>query len=232
MPPKKLTNDEMNEVVVEAKAAVAHLKELNESSTVLYDETFELRDGKTFRMIVDMATILTKVNEYTQALSDARGLPFDLDNLSARDRIVRWLVAQYEDKIKAKVISEGDILIRAQNYYQRALADAQTGAHLLAFFDSDENVFDNVPTPYEKETSNGARFVEPMPGIEKNLAFPIEYALKQIYDVLTSNPAVIGRVMQIANELSVRVNRVVSAGGLVETDENGFHPGPVDGAVS
>lgn len=218
MPPKKLTD------TIEVPTA--------EISTILYDETFTLQDGKSFHLVLDMATILTKVQEYTQALTDARGLPFDLDNLSARDRIVRWLVTTYEDKLKSKVVSEGDIIIRAQNYYQRAIADAQIGAHLLAFFDSDENVFDNTPIPYDKETPNAARFVEPMPAVEKNLAFPIEYTLKQIYDILASNPAVIGRVMQISGDLSVRINRVVSQGGLVETDENGFHPGPVDGAVS
>ena len=194
-------------------------------STVLYDETFELRDGAKLRLIVDMGTIITKVQEYTQALQDARGLPFDLDNLSARDPIVRYLVTKYEQEMKNNVISEGEILTRARNYYQRALSEAQSQAHLLAFFDSDDNVFNLTPNPYPKTAEVTARFVEKMPEIEKNLAYPIEYTLKQILDLMIQNPAVMGRIMEISEELSVRINRVVAAGGLVETDKDGFHAG-------
>lgn len=192
-------------------------------NTVLYNETFELNDGSKLHMIVDMGTIMQKVQAYTQALSDARNLPFDLENLSARDPIVRYLVAKYEAEIRAKVMTEAAIVTRARNYYQRAINEAQTNAHLLAFFDSEENKFTNTPTAYEKQADTVARFVDPMPEIEKNLAFPIEYTLKQILDLLLENPIVMARIMQISEELSVRVNRVVSAGGLVETDESGFH---------
>lgn len=218
MPPKKSTD-----IVTQPT---------QEISTVLYDEVFELSDGRSIRMIVDMATILTKVQEYTQALTDARGLPFDLDNLSARDPIIRYLVAKHDGQIKEKKMSDGQLITLARNYYQRALAEAQSNAHLLAFFDSDNNVFDTDPTPYEPVVEKSARFIEPMPVVEKNLAFSIERTLKQILDMLTSNPSIIGRVMSISDELSVRVNRVVSAGGLVETDESGFQSGSVNGTVS
>lgn len=197
-------------------------------STVLYDETFELRDGSKLRMVVDLATIMTKVQEYAEALYDARSLPFDLENLSARDKIVRYLVDKYGAEIKSGAMSEASIVTRARNYYLRAMSEAQTNAHLLAFFDSDENLFLNKPEPYEPQAPKAARFVDQMPEVVRNLAFPIEYTLKQILDLLIDNPVIMGRIMQISEELSVRVNRVVAAGGLVETDENGFQPGSTD----
>ncbi len=201
-------------------------------NTILYNETFELRDGTTLRMVVDLATIMTKVQDYTQALSDARNLPFDLDNLSARDPIIRYLLTQYEDQLKKGTLTEAGIVTRTRNYYQRALAEAASNAYLLAFFDSNENTFPNEPVPYAKEEESPSRFIEQMPSVEKNLAFPIESTLKQILDLMIENPSVMGRIMQISEELSVRVNRVVSAGGLVETDDKGFQPGSTDGTVS
>jgi len=200
-------------------------------NTILYDETFELRSGGKLRMVVDMATIMIKAKDYTEAFSDARGLPFDLDNFSPRDPIVRYLVTRYEPLLKAGMFSEQNILQRARSYYERALNEAQVNAYLLAFFDSDENVFNNVPTPYEKQSFTQSRFIEPMPEVEKNLAMPIEYTLKQILDTMLENPRIMARFQQIVEELSVRINRVIS-GGLVETDEKGFQPEPTDGAVS
>ncbi len=201
-------------------------------NTTLYNETFELRDGTTLRMVVDLATIMTKVQDYTQALSDARNLPFDLDNLSARDPIIRYLLTQYEGQLKKGTLTEAGIVTRTRNYYQRALAEASSNAYLLAFFDSNENTFPNTPVPYGKAEEAPSRFVDQMPSVEKNLGFPIEATLKQILDLMVENPSVMGRIMQISEELSVRVNRVVSAGGLVETDDKGFQSGSTDGTVS
>lgn len=200
-------------------------------STILYDEVFDLRNDTQLRMVVDLATIMTKVQDYTQALSDARNLPFDLDNLSARDPIIRYLLTQYEAQLKKGTLTEAGIVTRTRNYYQRALSEAASNAYLLAFFDSNENTFPNPPVPYEKTKEAPARFIEQMPEIEKNLAFPIEATLKQILDLMIENPRVMGRIMQISEELSVRVNRVVSAGGLVETDENGFQSRSANGTL-
>lgn len=189
--------------------------------TTLYDERYTLSDGTILHLVLDVIGIQSLLQDYTEALQDARSLPFDLQNLSPADPIIRYLIGL------KKGYKDEEILARTRSYYSKQIAEAQTNAFMLSLFSSEDNVLTNVPSPYEY-TQKALPGILQMPLVEKYLGNETEYRLKQLVDAIAANPMVLSRIQVIIDEFRVKFNRMGSA---PETDKLGFHAGSTNQPV-
>lgn len=200
-------------------------------STVLYDVLIPVGDEKSLRLYFDLSTTITKANQYADEFTTIRGLPFDLDNISAKDPVLMYCVSHYAPQMKAGLISQEAILHRVQQYYTQARAEAQKDAMMVAMFNHPDNLelLNREPEPYPPESKGDEDpLVLTMPTIAKNLVYPTERRLKVLTDLLISTGAIL-QVTNLLNTLSVRIN--VFAQELIETDDSGFPDGSSGDAV-
>lgn len=199
-------------------------------STVVIDDVISLPDGRSLRMTFDLAKTLQKAALYVDDLLDVRRIPYDINNLPARDPILMYLTQQYSDRLKSKRMVPEDILAKAVKYYQRAMAEVQKDAYMIAMFAAPENleILSEPALPYDPPTEESDPLVLQMPVITKDLDEPIERRLKRLMDILITTGAWF-RVEGILETLSVRMN--IFAQELVEVDDQGFQPAAANAAV-
>lgn len=199
------------------------VKEAKILSSVLVDETYDLEDGSKLRIYVDIGDILSNINDYKDALRDARSIPYDLENPSPSDPVIRWLVEAYEGNI-----SDEEVLRRMRSHYEKKLEEVHHNATLLALVAHEDNVFVNEPAPYPASDKKSLPGIRAIPEPPINLNEPVERRLKQALDILMRNPVVMGEVRSIISALVVRLNKIAAG---FEVDPQGFRPTQADGAV-
>lgn len=206
------------------------MTEKRKLSTVLYDEQIQLPDGQSLRMYFDLGETIPKIQRYATELSYARRIPSNLEAISPKDPVLTYVTGQYADQLKKKLIDSSFINDRVTGYYAEQTEEVNREASLIALFSHPDNqeLLAEEPEQYPAIEEENDPLILQMPVVSKNLIHPIERRLKRIMDLLNKSGAIF-QVQQLIQDLGVRIN--MFALELVEVDENGFLPSPVNGDV-
>lgn len=200
--------------------ATAAKKKFNPDEPIYDDSIGEGDKIIILRAYIDIQDV---INDYKRKLLSSRGIPFDIENLSAQDPLIQHVVEQPEvvkvkdDRLKSKLIYDTIV-----DYYNNHAEGCQTDAIILGLIT--ENEFNDEPAPYTVPTAKRRRpGVIDMPIIIPNLYNPVERILKQFLDRVRSIPNGMERLEECLKHASIQINRFAA-----EVDKDGFQPKPTD----
>lgn len=183
--------------------------------SVIYDKILELSEGKTLRMVIDLATAFTVPEEYFNTLRYVRNIPIDLSALNPFDPTIREIAQKYPQ------YTAEQIKTLALGHYNSQTETARRDAYILYVFDHPDNdsILDFDPEPYAETNQARARFVSAVSTPVNNVAYPAERRLKQIMDVLSQNMASLKDFNTAFDEAMIELNKL---GGAEQRDPSGF----------
>ncbi len=178
-----------------------------------YVDTPEGIDGPKQIHILLNARTMKLAGQYKDALFVSRGIPFNLSTINISDPLA-LLIASQQTKL------EGNRIVRqASAWYEQWQQEAEQDAWALALLA--DNKLTNEPEAYGDEDDD-----EPAPGLlfvpkpRRDLDNPVEFRLKQVYDLANSTIEFSQQFYSAVNEAFAKAIRFAG-----ETDTAGFQSG-------
>lgn len=195
---------------------------------IVYEQEFQIGEH-TLRLVVKKSKIQKYMSDYHAALRKVRGIPFNLDTVSpnwpayraAYDGL-RYMLASNPQSPTLQEKHAQAAAVEAIEYYKKLSDEAYTEAGILAL--TKETVLDGFEAkPYDNDDDDdevlpGLEQAIKFPRIERDISNPLEYRLKQIYDLFIKS----GRENEILTSMNSGMLR--AAVMLEETNEDGFQP--------
>lgn len=180
---------------------------------IVYDDILQGKDSQ-IRLIVEVPTTEQRVNQYYNALRDARNIPFDLDNINPMDAMYRYVYEQYPNFRGNGDIGAQQAKDKVKFFYSEQSRAAYRDAVMLAIIADKSNVFATDPKPYapgDLEDEDDLPGLIAAPAAEKNLQNATEARLKQFYDWLLSNPEVTTGFQAKIEAAAIKINEMLVA---------------------
>lgn len=176
----------------------------------LYEKSFEIDEGKTVTLRVNIETILPLAQKYMTALRRARNLPQDPSIVASRDPIRQFYINSYQER--GERIDENYIMDLVRDFYTNELRGIQNLAYIMAFFDVPENnsAFMEDPEPYEEQVDSISSFLDPDPVITPDINNKVERRLKQILDSIADHPDIFQYIQEIIETIAVKAEAMAA----------------------
>lgn len=178
------------------------------ANTIIVNEVLEASKG-TLVVVVDAKTILDDIQRYKDKLMQARGIPFDIEDLVPTDGIVGVASRQMS------WASPSEVIKAVRQHYQKLESIAKNDAAVLAITKTSKLSFDPEPYPVREESAE--EWDTDLPDPVRNLSNPVERRYKQVIEVIGSDIPVATRFWSIMETLAVLAERESR-----RIDEDGF----------
>ncbi len=162
--------------------------------TVIFDQTLDINESMKLRLVVDLTKTRDWAEQYQRSLLVSRGIPPTQKQIDPADaRVSEILTKMPWLKNDTKGITS--VL---EDYYEQQREQAYQDGMILAMIAYPENKFENDPTPYPEEEP-----VEDVPGLvtltppKRELKYPAERRLRQLYNLLEDNAAALPKFNQM-----------------------------------
>lgn len=171
---------------------------------IIFDETLVSKKGWTLRIILDISRMEQDAERYQDQLMFSRGIPFDLEHVTAIDHLAVYVAN------KQHWLDGNGVIEATRAHYRKLTTEAYREAVMLAITAHPDNVFDQPAKPWPVEEEQELPGIIVMPKAEKKLENPVEFRLKQIYDRLESDVLVIAGFEQAFTRATVELTRRLS----------------------
>jgi len=195
-----------------------------EDMSVIIDEMIG-QEPYQLRVYVDLRYFPEDQRDYLAKLLAARGIPRDDNSIAPDDPLIKLVsedptIASMPEKTPSEKKQKSlAILETLAGHYEKYREQAMTDAVILAM--TTENVLTEPPTPYAEEPPLRRRpGLITLPAPTRNLQNPVEYRLKQIYDILEKSPGALGDLQRLTSSMAVEIGRRFQT-----VDRDGFRGG-------
>ena len=155
--------------------------------------------------------------QYTSALHISRNIPFNLSTIPMTDPLALLISNLF------RLTDGAEAIQKARGYYEQWAYEATKHGWILALLE--DNEFINKPEDYGVERK--PRGIPTIPEPKQQLSNPVEYRLKQIFDLLSIDVALQMTVMNTINNAFAKLVQEVE-----ETDNRtGFQSEPTGADV-
>lgn len=184
-------------------------------STVIWDRIFDTPKG-VIRFYLELTNTMETIRKYQKHLCHTRRIPMSLQVLPGDPRIL---------EVSKLMPWENNPLESLAMTYGSWRDDAENEAMILTMANVPENKWEFIPSPYAPDFGGDLMGGIELPSPERNLNHPTERRLKQIMDILESDPTVLSMFeseFEVAAKKFYRLVMHPAAQSKGDTDEDGF----------
>lgn len=190
---------------------IATAEKTKPDNFVIFDEFVEGSAGKV-HLIVEYPKTQNRLAQYTAALYETRGIPFNLEAIPLIDPMYQFVYEKFPD-LKDKSKAE-QVKAKVSFYYRQWAAKTEQDALILALIVPKDNnyIFEREVTPYDNDDFDDE---EDLPGlvstprIKYNLDNPVEVRLKKFYDWLKQDVSILLKFNTAFELAAVRLNALI-----------------------